>query len=47
MALTVQEFATKAKKHPVTVRKWCRLGVVKAKKIGARDWLIYEDPSKY
>lgn len=48
MPLSIPEYAAIVKKHPDTIRKWCRLEKIKAKKSkGGKDWLIYEDPKEY
>lgn len=45
---TVNEFAAAIKKHRGTVERWCRVGVLKAKKFpGTKEWVIYQDPLEF
>lgn len=46
MPLTVNEFAAIVKQTPNTIRKKCRLRLLKARKlVGGKSYLIYEDPT--
>ena len=40
--LTVREAARRLKIHPQTVRRWIRRGLLRASKVGLRQWRIRE-----
>jgi len=40
--LTVAQVAKRLKVHPETVRRWIRRGLLRAFKVGARQWRIRE-----
>ncbi|MGD8237774.1 MAG: helix-turn-helix domain-containing protein [Armatimonadota bacterium] len=40
--LTVKEAARRLKMHPQTLRRWIRRGLLRASKVGPRQWRIRE-----
>lgn len=40
--LTVKEAAKRLKIHPQTIRRWIRRGLLRASKVGPRQWRIRE-----
>jgi len=40
--LTVKEAASRLKMHPQTLRRWIRRGLLRASKVGSRQWRIKE-----